>query len=168
MATKEPVAKLDDRFSEPGATATPWSDASQALEAAGTYLLSTVRRDGRPHATTLIAVWMDDALYFCTGPDEQKAKNLEQNRHCLVATAGNSMDKGLDLVVEGDAVRVTEKTELQRVADAYESKYGRDWHFDVGDGYFEHEGGNALVFEVAPAKVLGFAKGAFSQTSWRF
>lgn len=168
MATNEPVATLDDRFSEPGATATSWPDARQALEEAGTFFLSTVRSDGRPHATTLIAVWVDDALYFCTGPGEQKAKNLEQNRHCLVATGGNAMDKGLDLVVEGDAGRVTDQSKLQRIADAYEAKYGRDWHFEVGDGYFEHEGGNAVVFEVVPAKVLGFAKGNFCQTRWRF
>ena len=168
MATKEPITELDDRFSDPSATATAWSDARKALQEAETFFLSTVRPDGRPHATTLIAVWVDDALCFCTGPGEQKAKNLEQNRHCLLATGGNAMDNGLDLVVEGDAVRVTDKAQLQRIADAYESKYGSDWHFEVGDGYFEHEGGNAVVLEVAPAKVLGFAKGTFSQTRWRF
>jgi general stress protein 26 len=168
VATKEPATKLDDRFSEPGATATAWTDARQALEEAKTFFLSTVRPDGRPHATTLIAVWVDDALYFCTGPGEQKAKNLEQNPHCVLATGNNAMEGGLDLVVEGDAVAVTDKSKLQRIADAYEAKYGSDWHFDVGDGGFEHEAGNALVFEVSPAKALGFAKGDFSQTTWRF
>ena len=168
MATKEPVTKLDDRFSEPGATATPWSDAAKVLEEAKTFFLSTVRPDGRPHATTLLSVWVDNALYFCTGPGEQKAKNLEQNPHCVLTTGNNTMDNGLDLVVEGDAVPVTDKSTLQRIADVYETKYGSDWHFDVGDGGFEHEGGDAVVFEVAPAKVLGFAKGDFSQTSWRF
>jgi len=168
MAINEPVAKVDDRFSEPGATATPWSDARKALEGAGTYFLSTVRPDGRPHATTLIAVLVDDALYFCTGPSEQKAKNLEQNAHCLLATGGDSMATGLDLVVEGDAVTVTDRSELQRVADAYEAKYGSEWHFDVNDSGFEHEAGNALVFEISPAKAFGFAKGSFSQTTWTF
>jgi hypothetical protein len=30
------------------------------------------------------------------------------------------------------------------------------------------EGGEALVYEVVPSKVFGFAKGAYSQTRWRF
>jgi len=35
---------------------------------------------------------------------------------------------GLDVVVEGTAVRVTEQQALQRLADAYEAKYGSVWH----------------------------------------
>jgi hypothetical protein len=50
----------------------------------------------------------------------------------------------------------------------YESKYGADWHFDVRDGEFHAQGHDALVFAVAPAKVLGFGKGQYSQTRWRF
>jgi hypothetical protein len=30
------------------------------------HWLSTVRPDGRPHVAPLIAVWVDDALVFCT------------------------------------------------------------------------------------------------------
>ena len=40
---------------------------------------------------------------------------------------------GLDLVVEGDAVRVTDEAKLRKIGAAYESKYGREWHFDVRD-----------------------------------
>jgi hypothetical protein len=72
-------------------------------------------------------------------------------------------------VVEGDAVRVSDEAKLRRLAGAYESKYGSDWHFDVRDGAFAHEGGVALVYEVAPTKAFGFRKGGeFSQTRWRF
>jgi nitroimidazol reductase NimA-like FMN-containing flavoprotein (pyridoxamine 5'-phosphate oxidase superfamily) len=69
-AGNDPVAGLDARFSSDGATATPWSQARDGLEAAEVYWLSTVRPDGRPHVTPLIAVWLDGALYFCTGPTE--------------------------------------------------------------------------------------------------
>jgi hypothetical protein len=31
---------------------------------------------------------------------------------------------------------MSDETKLQRIADAYESKYGSDWHFAVGDGDF--------------------------------
>ena len=33
---------------------------------------------------------------------------------------------------------------------------------------FHHDGGDAIVFEVAPVKVLAFAKGVFAQTRYRF
>ena len=36
--------------------------------------LTTVRADGRPHVTPLVAVWLDDAIHFSTGPEEQKVE----------------------------------------------------------------------------------------------
>lgn len=93
---------------------------------------------------------------------------MVENRNCIITTGNNSLTAGLDVVIEGEAVAVTDHTMLQQLADAYESKYGSDWHFDVTDGGFVSEGGRALVFEVAPKKGLGFGKGKFSQTSWRF
>jgi pyridoxine/pyridoxamine 5'-phosphate oxidase len=170
MIGKEPSAELDPQFSSPDATATPWLDAVGYLEKAEVFWLSTVRPDGRPHVTTLLAVWLDTALYFCTGASERKAKNLAHNAHCILTTGSSALNEGLDLVVEGAAVRVSDAARLQRVADAYEAKYGSDWRFDVRDGAFEGNDGNvALVFEVAPTTAFGFGKGTtFSQTRWRF
>jgi general stress protein 26 len=165
----EPTTHLDTRFSSQNATATPWEQARDQLERAETYWLSTVRPDGRPHVTPLIAVWEDGALYFCTGAEEQKARNLASNPTCALTTGAASLREGLDLVVEGVAERVTDPGKLKGLAAAWESKYGSEWHFDVGDGVFTHpQGGEALVFEVAAAKVLGFGKGEYSQTRWRF
>ena len=168
MAGTDPVTELDERYSSEGASATGWGQARGRLEDAQLYWLSTVRPDGRPHVTPLIAVWLDDALHFCTGPDERKARNLAENPHCILTTGCNALDEGLDLVVEGDAVAVRDDARLQRIADAYEAKYGSDWHFDVRDGAFHSEGGPGLVFAVVPATVFGFGKGDYSQTRWRF
>jgi nitroimidazol reductase NimA-like FMN-containing flavoprotein (pyridoxamine 5'-phosphate oxidase superfamily) len=169
VSGSEPQTELDPRFGSDGVQPTAWADARRELDRAAVYWLSTVRADGRPHVTPLIAVWQDDVLYFCTGPDEQKAKNLEQNAHCVATTGRNRIDEGLDVVVEGDAVRVRDESRLASVAAAFESKYGHEWHFDVKDGSFHHEGGEAWVFAIAPAKVLGFGKGeSFSQTRYRF
>ncbi len=138
------------------------------LADAQVYWLSTVRPDGRPHVTPLISVWLDDALYFCTGPAERKAKNLAQNPHCVLTTGSSALNEGLDLVLEGDARKVTDDVQLNRIADAYESKYGSDWHFDVRDGAFYGDGGQALVYEVDPSTGFGFKKGKYAQTRWRF
>jgi hypothetical protein len=81
------------------------------------------------------------------------------------------MAGGLDIVVEGDATRVTDDGVLQRLADAWVAKYGEEWRFDAHDGAFHHPaGGEAYVFEVARRHALGFAKGPgqFGQTPWRF
>jgi general stress protein 26 len=170
MSEKEPLTELHSQFSSPDAMPSAWSEAREQLGRAEIYWLSTVRPDGRPHVTPLLSVWLDGALYFCTGPSERKAQNLAQNPQCILTTGCNSLNGGLDLVVEGDAVRVDDNTLLQRLADCYEAKYGSECRFTVRDGVFHHDaGGEALVYEVAPVRVFGFGKGASSsQTRWRF
>lgn len=159
--------KLDERFSD-HTTPTDWAEGRERIEEAELFWISTVRPNGRPHVTPLISVWLDGAAYFCTGSGEQKAKNLAQNPNCILTTGCNLLHEGLDVVIEGEARRVSDDAELTRIADAYESKYGSEWHFDVRDSAFQHPGGEALVFEVAPMTAFGFGKGRYSQTRWRF
>lgn len=167
--TNEPRTRLDERFSSPDASVTEWATGRELIEAAEVFWLSTVRRDGRPHVTPLISVWLDGAAYFCTGPDEQKARNLEANPNVVLTTGSNRIGEGIDVAIEGEAVRVTDDARLRRLAEAWVDKYGSDWRFEVADGAFQHEGGEALVFEVSPARALGFGKGErFSHTTWRF
>lgn len=66
MTVATPIADLDQRFSSPEATPTAWTEARELLRKAEIYWLSTVRPDGRPHVTPLVAVWFDSGLYFCT------------------------------------------------------------------------------------------------------
>ena len=179
MTEKQPITELDPRYSSENAQPTAWEDARKHLEEAEIYWLSTVRPDGRPHVTPLLALWVDGALYFSTGGDERKAKNIAHNAHCILTTGSSALNQdGLDLVVEGDAVRVTDEATLQRVADAYAAKYGDAWRYVARDGALYHawevesrgdEAGAALVFAVAPSTAFGFAKGStFGQTRWRF
>jgi nitroimidazol reductase NimA-like FMN-containing flavoprotein (pyridoxamine 5'-phosphate oxidase superfamily) len=166
----DPSAEIDSRFSDAEAAPTPWSDAADVLDRAELYWLTTVRPDGRPHVTPLIGVALDGAMHFCTGVGEQKARNLENNLQVALTTGSNTWAQGLDVVVEGTAVRVADRETLQRLADAIEAKYGSVWHFDVGDGGFDtgRGGDPAAVFRIEPAKVLAFAKDPHAQTSYRF
>ena len=171
MAAERPVAELHAGFSSPGATATDWAEGRRHIDEAEVFWLSTVRPDGRPHVTPLLAVWHDDAMYFCTGPDERKAKNLRHNPQCILTTGQNGFN-GLDIVVEGHAVEVSDGAEIEQVANTYESKYG--WRFTTPEGTWfglsdSIRTGQALVYRLTPATILGFAKGEqFSQTRWRF
>ncbi len=164
----EPQTRLDARFSDPEAVATSWEETRRLLEDAQLFWIATVRSDGRPHVTPLVAVWLDDALHFSTGPDEQKAVNLRGNSNVVLTTGCAEWERGFDLMVEGVAVRQTDDLVLERLAEAWRQKWDGRWQYTVGDGVFDDGGGGALVFSVRPRKVLVFGKGAFSQTSHRF
>ena len=165
---REPQGVLDPRYSAADATATGWAEARLRLAAAELYWLTTIRPDGRPHVTPLIAVWVDGALHLCTGPHEQKARNLAANPRCVLTTGTNALSEGYDLVVEGEAVRVTNDVKLARIAGAYQAKYGPDWHFTVGDGRLQSAGGPAIAYRIAPVTAYGFGKTVPSQTRWSF
>jgi nitroimidazol reductase NimA-like FMN-containing flavoprotein (pyridoxamine 5'-phosphate oxidase superfamily) len=171
------TGQIDPRYGDASATPPPWADIERLLADAQLYWIITVRADGRPHAVPLVGVWQDGAFAFCTGPDEQKQRNLDVNPHVAVttgSTGAHGWDSGKDVVVEGTAVRVTDADELQRLADAWFAKYGDDWKYEVrGQEFVElsdsggsTEGG-AWVYRVRPAKVLAFGD-AHGQTAYRF
>jgi general stress protein 26 len=164
----EPAAELDSRFSGPDATATGWDETRATVESAELFWISTVRADGRPHVTPLVAVWLDGAIHFSTGAAEQKGVNLASNPHVVLTTGCNGWASGLDVVIEGEAVRVTDEALLGRLADAWETKWDGRWRFEVRDHAFHHDGGEALVFAVAPTRILAFGKEPFSHTRYRF
>ena len=152
--TADPTPQLDQRFSDPNAGPTTWPEVVRALDTAELYWLSTVRADGRPHVTPLIAVWHGDAIWFSTGADECKARNLAANPSCVLTTGRSDLSAGaLDVVLEGEAEQVTDNGELEPIAEVFATKYGTEiWDFVVRDGAFSHRGavGRALVFRVRP------------------
>jgi general stress protein 26 len=167
MPEMEPIVELNQGFSQPDATARPWAEVVEVLSTSEMFWLSTVRRDGRPHVTPLPAIWLDETLHFCSGSQEQKTRNLEANPVCILTTGTNRLRSGLDVVVEGAAVRVTDTARLERLAALWKSKL--DWDFEVGDGAFrDPDGRQGLVFGVTPTKVLSFGKAPYSQTRYRF
>lgn len=175
--TNEPVAALHPDYSSTGAMATPWNAVVAVLEQAAIFWISTVRADGRPHVTPLPAMWLDGALHFSTGLEEQKGRNLRRNPYCILTTGNNSYRHGLDVIVEGRAERVTDRTRLEGLADLWQAKIA--WPYDVVEGGFRHrpEGPQpesvdqeevVPVFGVKPSKVLSFDRGErFIQTRYR-
>jgi nitroimidazol reductase NimA-like FMN-containing flavoprotein (pyridoxamine 5'-phosphate oxidase superfamily) len=165
-----PKTELDVRFSNQEAAPTSWDDTRQVLENSELFWVVTVRADSRPHMTPLVAVWLDDALHFCTGAAEQKAVNLQSNPNVILMSGCNRWDSGLDVVVEGEAVPVTGQDALRRLAEAWTRKWDGSWQYQLGDGCFHHSGSDEpiLVFSVRQGKVLAFAKGDFSHTRHLF
>ncbi|RJQ82025.1 pyridoxamine 5'-phosphate oxidase family protein [Pseudonocardiaceae bacterium YIM PH 21723] len=103
-----------------GNPALSWARAETALTAgpaSRTYFLGTTRPDGRPHAAGVGAVWLDGRLYIVSGPNTRKSRNLAANPACTVSASC----LGIDLVLEGEARRITDPTILERVAAHYRS-----------------------------------------------
>ena len=112
----------------------PWSRALEQLDAgaSGTYWLATTRPDGRPHVAAVGALWIEGRIYFVTGARTRKGRNLAQNASCVISIAL----KGLDLVIEGSAVKVTDEPTLRRLAKRYADQ---GWPARVSDGAFTAE-----------------------------
>jgi hypothetical protein len=89
-----------------------------------TCWLSTVRPDGRPHIAGVVGHWLEDTLYFVSGPGTRKARNLAADPRCSFAIPLSD----LDLVLDGTAVRVTDPATLKRVAEGYAA---RGWPLEV-------------------------------------
>ena len=93
------------------------------LGEAEVFWLFTVRPDGRPHATPLLAAWSLGGVCFTTGGQERKARNLEHNPRCVLTTGTNALT-GVDVVIEGVASVVGERSEREQAVADFERKYG--------------------------------------------
>ena len=169
MDTRTPTVELDAPYGDADAP-TPWASARSRAEAAEVWWLSTVRADGRPHVTPIAAVWLDDTLFFSTGPAEQKARNLAANDRVVATTGTNEFRDGLDIVIEGEAVPVDRTDLLERLVAAFDAKYQGHFGFTVDDGGMAHdEGGHADVYRIEPSKAWAYGRGAvYSATRFRF
>jgi hypothetical protein len=118
MTDRAPVEVTNlDRYGSPPL---PWSRPHDLLVAnpaqpGRSYFLGTSRPDGRPHAAGIGALWHDGDLYMTSGPGTRKARNLTANPACTVSVGL----EGIDLVLEGEAVRVTDQPTLEQLARRY-------------------------------------------------
>lgn len=88
--------------------------AADAINSRTTWL-ATVNEDGRPHVTAVGALWVEGTFWFQTGAGTRKGRNVARDARCSVAVS----IAGADVVVEGDAVRVTEPGDVARLARAW-------------------------------------------------
>src|SRR6266511_643038 len=102
MTDQEPVEVTNlDRYGDPPLA---WSRPRDLLVAgppqSGTaFFLGTSWPDGRPHAAGIGALWLDGDIYFTSGPETRKARNLATNPACTISVG---LD-GIDLVLDREA-----------------------------------------------------------------
>jgi hypothetical protein len=118
MADREPTETTNlDHYGSP---ALPWSRALAVLDAGPIgpeipFFLGTVRPDRRPHSAGIGAVWHDGDMYFVSGPGTRKSRNLAANPACTISVRY----PGVDLVLEGEAIRITDPATLEQLAAVY-------------------------------------------------
>ncbi len=135
----------------------PWSWATERLNEARTYWLATTRPDGRPHVMPVWGIWLDDRIYFSTGPQSRKARNLATQPDCVVSI----QIEDAAVIVEGIAEHATDRVLVQQFCKVYAAKY--DWNM---------EGFTDPVYAVRPTVAFGFMAGpgefTGSATRWAF
>src|SRR3954447_24575603 len=80
-----------------------------------TTWLTTLNGDGSPHVTAVGALWVDGAFWFQTGTGTRKCHNVARDPRCSLAVS----IEGADVVIEGEATRVTEPSAVARAAKAW-------------------------------------------------
>jgi hypothetical protein len=83
-----------------------------------TCWLATVNGDGSPHVTGVGALWVEDTFWFETGQRTRKGRNLAADPRCTLSLATDDFD----LVVEGEAHKVTEPGTVAAMAAAWRAQ----------------------------------------------
>src|SRR5439155_1999811 len=109
---------FENSTSRPGARF-PWSRVEEALAGARNYWIATVTPEGRPHAAPVWAIWLNSRVYFSTGKESRKGRNLASNPH---ATVHVETPDGSVVIVEGRAEELSDEAKLKPVWNAYNQK----------------------------------------------
>ena len=135
----------------------PWSEARKRLVEGRFYWLATAADDGAPHVRPVLAVWVSGVLHTTSSPRARKAAALAAGGPCSLSLS----TEGMDLVYEGDAVRVEDDDDLERIGAVYVEKYG--WPVRVRDHAFHAPYGAPTagpppydVYAIRPRKVFAF------------
>lgn len=120
----------------------PWAAVTEKLDAgtapapgahnARTTWLTTINQDGSPHVTAVGAIWVDGTFWFQTGQGTKKAHNVARDPRCTIALS----IRDADVVLEGEAARVTDPGTLARVAKVWADN---GWPAEL------HEGGSGIT-----------------------
>jgi len=140
----------------------PWKWADERLKKSHNYWITTVKPDGSPHTMVVWGLWLDGSLLFSTGRQSRKARNLEKNPHCVIAT--ERADQAV--IIEGIAKETPDVPLRRRFLAIYQKKY----KFDMSS--FEKDILNLKepIYAVRPVLAFGLdeKKSMNAATRWKF
>jgi nitroimidazol reductase NimA-like FMN-containing flavoprotein (pyridoxamine 5'-phosphate oxidase superfamily) len=101
------------------------------------YWICTVSAQGRPHATPVDGIWLDEKLYFSGSPETRRHRNLAGNPSVCV-----HLESASDVVIlhgEAQEFRAPNRAMALRLSQASEQKYGyglKPEDYERGTGFF--------------------------------
>ena len=134
----------------------PWSHVVDRMTQARHYWVATVDPEGRPHATPVDGLWIDDRLYFGGSPQTRRNRNLRGNAATCV-----HLENAMDVVIlHGETETVhPDRSTAESLAEAINEKYG----FGMPAESYEKSG--VQVFR--PKTVFAWKDFAKDATRWR-
>ncbi len=138
----------------------PWKWAEARLKKSRQYWIATTRPDGRPHVMVIWALWVDGFLYFCTGGESRKAKNLAANPLCTLSTE-NAAEA---VILEGTVETERDVKQIRKVLRLYGKKY----KFDMAGMADDLLNLKEPVFRLRPKIAIGLWEKKFSTTATRW
>lgn len=100
----------------------PWSRVERLIKNARNYWIGTSGPGGRPHSAPVWAVWVDGVLYFSTGDESRKGRNIAKNPEITVHP---EIDNEA-VILDGAAQKISSPAKLKPVWRTYKTKYKWD------------------------------------------
>jgi hypothetical protein len=176
MRKKSATSKSSPRASRPHAPGyglpkgnkglLPWSWAEQRLKQSHNYWITTVKpgrspKDVSPHTMVVWGLWQEGRFLFSTGSKSRKARNLAENRNCIVCTEHANEA----VIVEGVA-EIADVAARRKFLPTCERKY----KFDMKGMKEDILSMKEPVFAIRPRVAFGLWEKYFATktTRWKF
>ena len=134
-----------------------WSHVRKRMTEAMVYWVCTVSPDGRPHATPVDGLWLDDLLYFGGSPQTRRSRNLAANPAACV-----HLESGSDVVIlhgEVHELKSPDSSLTVLLSESSHEKYG--W----GPQPEQYEQGGVQIFR--PTMAMAWKQFPKDATRWR-
>jgi hypothetical protein len=141
-----------------------WPWAEQRLKKSHNYWITTVKQDGArpsPHTMVVWGLWQDGRFLFSTGSKSRKARNLNVNPNCIVAT-----EHAHEAIILEGIAEIADVATRKKMLPAYERKY----KFDMSTMKDDILSMKEPVYAVRPQVVFAMWEKHFQSksTRWKF
>jgi hypothetical protein len=137
-----------------------WSFIQARMTQAKNYWIVTATQQGKPSATPVWGVWIDDRLYFDGSPETRRGRNIRANPQSAVHLESGDeavMLEGETIIPEG----APERSLAKRIAAGYRKKYAEQGYAPKASQW--DQGG---LFVFTPHKAIAWTNFIKDPTRW--
>lgn len=136
-----------------------WDWVIERLEKSENYWIASSRPNGKPHVAPVWGILLDDVVYFGTGTSSRKARNINHDSSVVL-----HLESGIEtVIIEGQAIQVTNKADFERIAPIYAKKYAPKGYEPTAKELAE-----GLMYYVKPDIAMAWNERDFPTTATRW